>query len=82
MCGVERVLRDKLAPTKVNLAALGNMVPHLHWHVIARFDWDSHFPQSVWGVKQRDPVPDAVSRIAVGLQALDKSVAQALVALS
>ena len=34
---VEQVLREHLAPTKVNLAALGNMVPHLHWHVIARF---------------------------------------------
>ena len=40
---VEQALRQHLAPTKVNIAALGNMVPHLHWHVIARFDWDSHF---------------------------------------
>ena len=45
---VERVLREQLQPTKINLASLGNMVPHLHWHVIARFDWDSHFPQPVW----------------------------------
>ena len=44
---VERVLREALSPTKINLAALGNMVPHLHWHVIARFDWDSHFPQPI-----------------------------------
>jgi diadenosine tetraphosphate (Ap4A) HIT family hydrolase len=42
------VLREQLAPTKINLAALGNMVAHLHWHVIARYDWDSHFPASVW----------------------------------
>ena len=41
------------APTKVNIAALGNMVPHLHWHVIARFDWDSHFPAPVWAAAQR-----------------------------
>jgi diadenosine tetraphosphate (Ap4A) HIT family hydrolase len=34
---VERALRTHLNPTKINLAALGNMVPHLHWHVIARF---------------------------------------------
>ena len=40
-------------PTKINLAALGNMVPHLHWHVIARFDWDSHFPAPVWAAAQR-----------------------------
>src|SRR5687767_11065417 len=36
VCAVERRLIDRLRPTKVNLAALGNMVPHLHWHVIAR----------------------------------------------
>ena len=54
---VEQALREHLAPTKINLAALGNMVPHLHWHVIARFDWDSHFPAPVWAspVRQRSP---------------------------
>ena len=35
---VESALRECLQPTKINLAALGNVVPHLHWHVIARFD--------------------------------------------
>ena len=55
---VEQALRQHLSPTKVNIAALGNMVPHLHWHVIARFDWDSHFPASVWATAQR-PSPAA-----------------------
>ena len=50
---VEQALREQLAPTKINLAALGNMVPHLHWHVLARFDWDSHFPAPVWAAAQR-----------------------------
>ena len=50
---VEQALREHLAPAKINLAALGNMVPHLHWHVIARFDWDSHFPAPVWAAAQR-----------------------------
>ncbi|WP_417282296.1 HIT family protein [Comamonas sp.] len=50
---VERVLREQLSPAKINLAALGNMVAHLHWHVIARYDWDSHFPASVWAGAQR-----------------------------
>ena len=50
---VERVLREQLSPTKINLAALGNMVAHLHWHVIARYDWDSHFPAPVWAGAQR-----------------------------
>ena len=50
---VEQTLREQLQPTKINLAALGNVVPHLHWHVIARFDWDSHFPAPVWAGAQR-----------------------------
>ena len=45
---VERVQRDRLAPDKINLASFGNMVPHLHWHVIPRWRDDRHFPQSVW----------------------------------
>ena len=50
---VESALREFLQPTKINLATLGNVVPHLHWHVIARFDWDSHFPAPVWAGAQR-----------------------------
>jgi diadenosine tetraphosphate (Ap4A) HIT family hydrolase len=53
VCAVEAALRARLAPTKMNLAALGNVTPHLHWHVIPRFADDSHFPQPVWGVPQR-----------------------------
>jgi diadenosine tetraphosphate (Ap4A) HIT family hydrolase len=55
---VERVLREQLQPAKVNLAALGNMVPHLHWHVIARFEWDPAWPAAVWAPAQR-PVDTA-----------------------
>jgi len=51
---VESALRARLSPTKMNLAALGNVTPHLHWHVIPRFADDSHFPQPVWGARQRD----------------------------
>ena len=69
---VEQALREHLAPTKVNIAALGNMVPHLHWHVIARFGWDSHFPSPVWAVAQR-PSPaaqeDAVRALLPALEA-------------
>jgi diadenosine tetraphosphate (Ap4A) HIT family hydrolase len=71
-------LRDRLAPTKINLAALGNMVPHLHWHVIARFDWDSHFPNPVWGAKLRDASPAASERLAIPLEQLDAAVVSAL----
>jgi len=51
---VESVLRELLAPDKVNLASLGNFTPHVHWHVIPRFRDDPHFPQAIWGPRQRD----------------------------
>ncbi|MFG6456847.1 HIT family protein [Roseateles sp. BYS96W] len=76
---IEQVLRARLAPTKVNLATLGNVVPHLHWHVIARFDWDSHFPAPVWAAPQRDEVAGgAAARLAQPLAAVDAAIAQAL----
>jgi diadenosine tetraphosphate (Ap4A) HIT family hydrolase len=52
---VELAQREVLAPLKINLASLGNMTPHLHWHVIARFADDLHYPQPVWGAPQRNP---------------------------
>jgi len=57
---VERVLRELLAPEKINLASFGNMVPHLHWHIIPRFADDPHFSNPVFGARQRDgarPLP-------------------------
>jgi diadenosine tetraphosphate (Ap4A) HIT family hydrolase len=47
------MLRRLLQPTKVNLASLGNQVPHLHWHVIPRFADDAHFPDPVWAPRRR-----------------------------
>jgi len=45
---VEQALRAVFQPDKINLASLGNVVPHLHWHVIPRWRDDSHFPDSIW----------------------------------
>ncbi|MDR1662042.1 MAG: HIT family protein [Azoarcus sp.] len=50
---VERALRALMKPDKINLASFGNKVPHLHWHVVARFADDRHFPESIWGREQR-----------------------------
>jgi len=50
---VESVLRQIMKPDKMNLASMGNVVPHIHWHVIPRFVEDRHFPQPVWGQPQR-----------------------------
>jgi diadenosine tetraphosphate (Ap4A) HIT family hydrolase len=52
---VEAVLRERLRPDKLNLASLGNVTPHLHWHVIPRFRDDPHFPNPIWGQQVRQP---------------------------
>lgn len=49
----ERAVRRLLQPDKINLASLGNLVSHLHWHVIPRWKDDSHFPAPIWAVAQR-----------------------------
>jgi diadenosine tetraphosphate (Ap4A) HIT family hydrolase len=51
---VEAALRELLRPDKINLAAFGNQVPHLHWHVIPRFADDAHFPDPIWAARRRD----------------------------
>jgi diadenosine tetraphosphate (Ap4A) HIT family hydrolase len=43
-------LVELFAPDKVNVAALGNMVPQLHIHVVARFTADAAWPNPIWGV--------------------------------
>lgn len=53
VCKAEQAIRDIMRPDKINLASLGNMTPHLHWHVIPRYQNDKHFPQPIWGVAQR-----------------------------
>lgn len=50
----EQALRALLRPDKINLASLGNQVPHLHWHVIPRFIDDPHFPDPIWAVRRRE----------------------------
>jgi diadenosine tetraphosphate (Ap4A) HIT family hydrolase len=72
---VERVLREQLQPTKVNLAALGNMVPHLHWHVIARHDWDSRWPAPVWAAPQREADQARLAALRERLPACDAAIA-------
>jgi diadenosine tetraphosphate (Ap4A) HIT family hydrolase len=51
----ESALRDFLQPDKINLASLGNVTPHLHWHVVPRFAEDRHFPAPIWAAPKRPP---------------------------
>ncbi|XZG70010.1 HIT family protein [Chitinibacteraceae bacterium HSL-7] len=57
---VEKAVRDIIQPDKINLASLGNVVPHLHWHVIPRWQNDSHFPAPIWAPARRDVQTDRV----------------------
>jgi len=75
---VEEAIREHLRPHKVNLAALGNAVPHLHWHVIARNPWDSHFPAPVWAAAQREAPPAAIQAQLRALPALEGDLSDAL----
>ncbi|MGJ7529536.1 HIT family protein [Variovorax sp. GB1P17] len=74
----EQCLREHLKPAKINLAALGNMVPHLHWHVIARFAEDSHFPGSVWAPVQREVNAAQQADIASRLPAIEAAMIERL----
>lgn len=78
VCTVEEVVRRELQPVKINLASLGNLVPHLHWHVIARFADDRHFPQPVWAAPQREPSTRLLVRLSAVLPQVDRAIQQAL----
>ncbi len=51
---IEKVMIDYFKPEKINIASFGNYVPHVHFHIMARFKEDSYFPEPMWGKKQRE----------------------------
>lgn len=60
---VESAVREVMQPEKINLASLGNMTPHLHWHVIPRFASDKCFPNPIWSAPVRTshlPIADGI----------------------
>ncbi len=60
---VEEVQREVLHPDKINLASLGNMTPHLHWHIVPRWRDDPWFPDSIWAPRRQHDAPaDALWR--------------------
>ena len=80
MWQVEQVVRDVMQPEKINLASLGNMVPHLHWHVIPRYIDDAHFPAPVWAEPKRIPSPESLAARQEKLPLLRKKIQQRLAA--
>ncbi len=57
---LETALRTVLKPDKINLASLGNMTPHVHWHVIPRFRNDETFPQPIWAAIKSAPAESSL----------------------
>jgi diadenosine tetraphosphate (Ap4A) HIT family hydrolase len=73
---VEQAVREVMQPLKVNVASLGNVVPHLHWHVIPRYADDAHFPAPIWAQALRTPDPDALAERQALLPQLAQAIAQ------
>lgn len=69
---VELALREVTHADKINLASLGNKTPHMHWHVIPRFENDKHFPNSHWGEALRDGLPFSLN--AASLENLKQKI--------
>lgn len=51
---IEKEMLIYFKPEKINIASFGNYVPHVHFHIMARFKEDSFFPEPMWGKKQRE----------------------------
>jgi diadenosine tetraphosphate (Ap4A) HIT family hydrolase len=67
---VEEAIRATMRPDKMNIASLGNMTPHVHWHVVPRFRDDRHFPTPIWASPQREAViPRERAAAAAGVAA-------------
>lgn len=73
---VEMALRKLLRPEKMNLASLGNVTPHVHWHVIPRWSDDRKFPAPIWAEARRASA--AAPRPAIAPAALREAIDAAL----
>jgi diadenosine tetraphosphate (Ap4A) HIT family hydrolase len=62
----------------MNLASLGNLTPHVHWHLIPRFADDAHFPGPIWSERKRTTAPETLTARRAQLAALDEAVAREL----
>jgi len=59
---VSELMRKLYKPYKINVAALGNVVPQLHVHIVGRFPDDRAWPDPVWGRGLPEPYEDAAAR--------------------
>jgi diadenosine tetraphosphate (Ap4A) HIT family hydrolase len=72
---LERGMLRFYSPDKINLASFANYLPVVHWHIMARFSTDSHFPEPMWGKQQREselefaPLADFIASVREALDA-------------
>ncbi|MGY3892288.1 HIT domain-containing protein [Aeromonas enterica] len=58
-CALATLMEQALRPDKINVAALGNLVPQLHLHHVARFTTDRAWPGPIWGAHPSLPHDEA-----------------------
>jgi len=75
---VEQIQRSVLAPDKMNVASLGNMTPHLHWHLIPRYADDAHFPGPIWGERRRSVSAETLAPRRALLPRLEQAIVERL----
>ena len=79
---VEEAVRHVMHPDKVNLAALGNQVPHIHWHVIPRYKDDAFFPGSAWSARTQQTLASTLEERRRKTLDLPAAIKSAIAALS
>lgn len=71
---VAKALESLFGPDKINLESLGNMVPHLHWHVVPRYRSDGLWPRPIWA-ESHDPQPIATDALAERVRMIQEEIA-------
>lgn len=71
---LSRVLYQLFTPDKLNIAALGNMVPQLHLHHVVRYKQDAAWPKPIWGAAEAEDYSEAA--LTERLQRLRQALAE------
>jgi diadenosine tetraphosphate (Ap4A) HIT family hydrolase len=78
VCKIESIVREVMQAEKINLASLGNVVPHLHWHIIPRYSDDAHFPAPIWAEAKRLATPESLTARKARLPQLRAAIIEQL----
>lgn len=56
VCAVAKALYNAFSPDKINYELLGNMAPHMHWHLLPRFSTDPFWPRPHWSAPHQEVI--------------------------